>query len=227
MSCSGASSHAQNILRLRTAASTLFAVKRSKLIRDNGGWETVSSERQFANAFLEVVTEKVKSPSKPEPRAWTTIRRKPAVVIAPMTADGKFLLIKEERIPIRAAIWSMPAGQIDGDGELDEREIESVALRELHEETGYDLEPGGEVVPLGYFFTSAGLTDEHCYFFLVRPVRRAKSHNREEGEAILECRAVDAQELSRMISENEIRDSNTLAICARLAARGLISLRAG
>jgi ADP-ribose pyrophosphatase len=140
-----------------------------------------------------------------------------------MTSDGKFLLIKEERIPIRATIWSMPAGQVDNP-DADEKDIEAVALRELHEETGYDLAPGGESIPLGFFFTSAGLTDEHCYFFLVRPVRRAEVHKREEGEAILECRAVDVRELSQMIAKNEIRDSNTLAICARLAARGFISL---
>jgi ADP-ribose pyrophosphatase len=200
-------------------------VKRSKLVRDNEGWETVSSEKNFANSFLEVVTENVRTPSSEKPRTWTTIRRKAAVVIAPVTEEGKFLLIKEERIPIRAAIWSMPAGQIDGDGELDEKEIEKVALRELHEETGYDLAAGGEVIPLGFFFTSAGLTDEHCYFFLVRPVQKAATHKREEGEAILECRAVGVEELWGMIAENHIRDSNTLAICARLAARGLISLR--
>ena len=118
----------------------------------------------------------------------------------------------------------MPAGQIDGEGELEEKEIERVALRELHEETGYDLAPGGEMIPLGYFFSSAGLTDEHCYFFLAKPVHRADVHNREEGEAIVECRAFAVSEIRRMIAENEIRDSNTLAICARLAARGLISL---
>lgn len=207
---------------LAAAPSTVPAVKRSKLVRDKNGWETVSSDKNFANSFLEVVTEKVKTPNTSEARTWTTVRRKAAVVIAPMTRDGKFLLIKEERIPIRAAIWSMPAGQIDDHGELDENEIENVALRELHEETGFDLARGGEVVPLGYFFTSAGLTDEHCYFFLFRPVERAAVHNREEGEAILECRAVETDELWQMIAENEIRDSNTLAICARLAARGLI-----
>ena len=205
------------------APTTVLAVKRSKLVRDTEGWETVSSENNFTNSHLEVVTEKVKTPSTCEARTWTTIRRKAAVVIAPMTRDGKFLLIKEERIPIRAAIWSMPAGQIDGGGEIDEKGIEKVALRELHEETGCDLAPGGEIIPLGYYFTSAGLTDEHCYFFLVRPVQRAAVHNSEEGEAILECRAVGADELWRMIAQNEIRDSNTLAICARLAARGLIS----
>jgi len=202
----------------------VLAVKRSKVVEDNDGWETVSSEKNFGNPFLEVVTEKVKSPGTPGARTWTTIRRKAAVVIAPMTRDGKFLLIKEERIPIRAAIWSMPAGQIDADGELDEREIEKVALRELHEETGFDLMPGGEIVPLGFFFTSAGLTDEHCYLFLAKPVKKAATHKREEGEAILECRAFATDELWRMIAQNEIRDSNTLAICARLAARGLISM---
>jgi ADP-ribose pyrophosphatase len=141
-----------------------------------------------------------------------------------MTSDGKFLLIKEERIPIRAAIWSMPAGQIDGEVEPDQKQIEAVALRELHEETGFDLAPGGELIPLGHFFTSAGLTDEHCYFFLVRPVRKADVHKGEEGEAILECRAVTTSELTRMIAQNEIRDANTLGICARLAAGGFISL---
>ncbi len=198
----------------------------TKLVQDKDGWKTVSAEINFSNAHLKVVTEEVRTPSSDEPRLWTTVRRKAAVVIAPMTGDGKFLLIKEERIPIRAAIWSMPAGQIDKPDPT-ESEIEAVALRELHEETGYDLAPGGEIIPLGFFFTSAGLTDEHCYFFLVRPVRRAAVHKREEGEAILECRAVDDHELSRMISRNEIRDSNTLAICARLAARGLISLGPG
>jgi len=201
-------------------------VRRSKLVQDTDGWKTLSSEKNFTNSHLEVVTEKVQTPSDSQARTYTTVRRKAAVVIAPMTSDGKFLLIKEERIPIRAAIWSMPAGQIDDEAELQKKEIEAVALRELHEETGYDLASGGELISLGYFFTSAGLTDEHCYFFLARPVQRADVHKREEGEAILECRAVTTSELSRMIAQNEIRDSNTLGICARLAARGLISLRA-
>ena len=201
-------------------------MKRSKLVRDTDGWETISSEHEFTNSHLDVVTEQVRTPSRSQARTWTTIRRKPAVVIAPMTSDGQFLLIKEERIPIRATIWSMPAGQVDDEVEPNEKEIEAVALRELHEETGYDLAPGGELVSLGYFFTSAGLTDEHCYFFLARPVRKADVHKGEEGEAILECRAVTSSELARMIAKNEIRDANTLGICARLAAAGFISLDA-
>jgi hypothetical protein len=32
------------------------------------------------------------------------------------------------------------------------------------------------------------------------------------------------EEIRRMIAENEIRDANTLGICAALAARGLLPL---
>jgi len=65
------------------------------------GWETVSSERHFANAHLEVVTDHVQTPSRSQPRTWTIVHRKSAVIIAPMTRDGKIVLIRQERIPIR------------------------------------------------------------------------------------------------------------------------------
>jgi ADP-ribose pyrophosphatase len=140
-----------------------------------------------------------------------------------MTNEGKFLLIRQERVPIRATIWEMPAGQIDNNAEPDEDQIRAVALRELHEETGFDLALEGELIPLGHFFSSPGFTDEHCYLFLARIVVRSPEHNREEGEGIVDCRAFSAEELTRMIAKNEIRDSNTLAMCARLAANGYLT----
>jgi ADP-ribose diphosphatase len=134
------------------------------------------------------------------------------------------LLVRQERVPIRQTIWEMPGGQIDETQELDENKIKATALRELHEETGYELMPDGELLPLGHYFSSPGFTDEHGYFFLARHVEPSAEHKREEGEGILECRAFSAAELRRMIAENEIRDANTLSICARLAAHGLLSL---
>ena len=195
----------------------------TNLLQEEKDWVTKSTTTQFADKHLAVVTELVQTPTNSQPRPWTTVRRKAAVVIAPQTADGRFVLIKEERVPIRAAIWSMPAGQIDDNIEPNEKEIEAVALRELNEETGYELAPGGELVWLGYFVTSPGFTDEHCYLFLARFVQVAAVRQKEEGEGILESRAFTATELSRMIAANGIRDSNTLSICARMAARGFFS----
>ena len=190
----------------------------------DGDWKTISSERHFANRNLEVVTDRVQTPARADARPWTIVHRKPAVVIAPMTRDGKIILIRQERIPIEQAIWEMPSGQID-DQDADQDKIKNTALREVREETGYELGQNGELVSLGYFFSSPGFTDERGYFFLARPVQPcAGGPDREEGESILDCRGFNSKEIRRMIADNDIRDANTLGICAMLAARGLLSL---
>jgi ADP-ribose pyrophosphatase len=182
-------------------------------------WEIVSSERHFANAHLEVVTDHVRTPSRSLPRAWTIVHRKAAVIIAPMTRDGKIVLIHQERIPIRTAIWEVPSGQIDGP----QGTVEQVALRELREEAGYELAKDGELIALGHYFTSPGFTDERGCFFLARPVQKCKEASAgDEGESILDCREFSVAEIRRMIAENEIRDANTLSIWARLSARALL-----
>ena len=54
--------------------------------------------------------------------------------------------------------------------------------------------------------------------------RTGSNQTPDDTESILDCREFSTGEISRMIAENEIRDGNTLGICARLAARGFISL---
>jgi len=205
-------------------------VKRSNLVQEGEGWETISSDRHFANAHVEVVIDQVRTPSRAEPRSWTVVHRKGAVIIAPMTRDGKIVLIRQERIPIRAAIWEMPSGQIDsgvtGDTDRGHRAwkaIEEVALRELREEAGYELGSDGELIALGYYFSSPGFTDERGYFFLARPVAPCPVYVRDESESILDCRPFSTAEIRRKIAENEIRDANTLSLWARLWACDLLS----
>ena len=193
-------------------------------MRDGEGWETISSDRHFGNAHLEVVTDRVRTPTRATPRTWTVVHRKTAVIIAPMTHDGKIVLIRQERVPIRAAIWEMPSGQIDNVAEPDQKEIKAVALSELREEAGYELAKDGELIGLGHYFSSPGFTDEHGYFFLARPVEPCAGYVRDETESIVDCREFSIEKLRRMITENEIRDANTLGICARLSARGFLSL---
>jgi ADP-ribose diphosphatase len=189
------------------------------------GWETISSERHFADPHLEVVTDQVRTPSHSQPRTWTIVHRKAAVIIAPMTRDGKIVLIRQERIPVRAAIWEMPSGQVDNVAAGDPAEtLEQVALRELREESGYQLARDGKLIMLGDYFSSPGFTDERGHFFLARPVEPIANYVRDETESILDCRVFSVREIRRMIAENEIRDANTLGSCARLAARGFLSL---
>ena len=149
------------------------------------------------------------------------MHRKAAVVIAPITRDGKIVLIRQERIPIREDIWEMPSGQIDNRN-ANQIEIQQVALRELREETGYELAKDGELIALGHYFSSPGFTDERGYFFLVRPVVACPDYVRDESESILDCRAFTISQIRRMIAENDIRDANTLSMFARLTVTGLL-----
>ena len=190
-------------------------------IRETDGWRTVENDTLFANPYLEVHRVTVTSPTRAEPFQWTVAHRKSAVVVVPETQDGKFLLIRQERVPIRATIWEFPAGQIDDLEEPDS--IRATGLRELREESGHELAPGGEVIPLGHFFPSSGFTDEHSHLLLARPViPSVHGHEHDEHEAITECRAFSREELRAMIASGEIRDANTLAAFARLVAMGLI-----
>jgi ADP-ribose pyrophosphatase len=188
-----------------------------QFISGEDGWHLVSDQIQFENPYLEVHGVSVTSPTRKEPFTWTVTHRKGAVVIVPQTTDGKFILVRQERVPIRATIWEFPAGQIDDNEEADA--VRATGLRELEEEAGYRLSGGGEVLSLGHFFPSAGFTDEHSHLLLARPVEKVPTGPRPDAaEAITECRAFTVEELRAMIASGEIRDANTLAAFARLVA---------
>jgi 8-oxo-dGTP pyrophosphatase MutT (NUDIX family) len=190
-------------------------------IQEPEGWQTLERERHFSNAYLHVEDVTVLTPMRSKPVRWTVCHRKSAVVVAPITADGRLVLVRQERIPIRAALWELPAGQID---DFEEPEaIRATGERELREEAGYQLAPGGVIVPLGFFFTSPGFTDEHAHLVLARPVEpHPEGADHDEAESITACKAFTAAEIRSMIATGEIRDANTLCTFARLTAMDLI-----
>ena len=194
-------------------------------MEEHENWTTISSDAHFADDHSSVVTERVRTPHRTDAHAWTIVRRKSAVVVAAMTAEGNFVLIRQERIPIRKAIWEIPAGQVDqlcGFGSF-----RDVALRELREETGYELAPDGETIFLGDFYSSPGFTDEREFLFLARPVQRvAQPHTYVDAEMILECCEFSPVQITAMIADDTIRDANTLSMWARLIAKGIIQLPA-
>jgi 8-oxo-dGTP pyrophosphatase MutT (NUDIX family) len=187
-------------------------------------WELVREEERYGDPHLQVLKTEMRTPTRPGGCTWTVVHRKAAVVVAPMTAGGDLVLIRQERVPVRETLWECPAGQVDEAGEPGVAGLQKTALRELREETGWELGPGGELASLGYFFSSAGFTDEHAYLFLARPVvLGAGGASPDEHEAILECRGFSPGEVRGMIAANEIRDANTLAVYARLTAMGYFS----
>lgn len=184
------------------------------------GWRVLEREPLCETPYLQVYRERVATPSRPGGVTWMVARRRTAAVVAPRTPDGRFLLIRQERVAVRRVLWEFPAGQVD-DG-VTESSIRETARRELGEEAG--VECPGALVPLGLFFSSVGFTDECCHLFLAPDVvPRAAGSAHDEHEAILEVGAFTGTDLRRMVADGEIVDSNTLAVYARMEARGLLA----
>jgi ADP-ribose pyrophosphatase len=188
-------------------------------IPEKDGWNTHTREVLFANPYVEIQRVNISSPSRREPFEWTVCHRKAGVVIAPQTPEGGFVMIRQERVPIRRTIWEFPAGQIEEATGHTWETIVATGLRELQEETGYELAPGGVVDPMHHYVSSPGFTDEHCHQIWVRgAVPSSRGMELDHNECITEVRVFTPQELRAMVADGLICDANTLSCLARLAA---------
>jgi ADP-ribose pyrophosphatase len=88
---------------------------------------------------------------------WEYVSRTRDVTAAVILAidEGHVILVEQYRVPIGARCVELPAGLV-GDEEAGEA-IETAAIRELEEETGYRAE---RMVDLGRFHSSPGMTSE-------------------------------------------------------------------
>ncbi len=199
-------------------------------VEDRDGWHKVSGREVYADPYIQIERAEYLTPGRGDKRVpWTVACRKVAVCVAPVLEDGRFVLISQERLPVQRVLWEFPAGQIDDapeelhDDAAARAIICDTTLRELREEAGCALDPArGRLEPLGYFFPSQGFTTEHVYMFRAEPVCVVSRPEPDGSEHIGDVRFVSPGELRRMIAENEIANALTLALFARMSARGLV-----
>jgi ADP-ribose pyrophosphatase len=188
---------------------------------DPAGWQTLTEETLLENPHAHVQRVTLHTPQRPSQSVpWIIVRRKAAVAIAAYTADKKYLLIQQERLPVKQTCWEFPAGQIDcAAEEITHQCVVETALRELAEETGFTPAPGAQIQPLGYFFPSQGFTDEHVYLFHIGPVQLTQQVALDEHERISPPTLLSWSELTQRIAHGSISTALTLALYARLSAR--------
>jgi ADP-ribose pyrophosphatase len=88
---------------------------------------------------------------------WEYVGRTRGVTAAVMLAvhDGEVILVEQHRVPLGRRCLELPAGLV-GD-EAQGEAVETAAIRELEEETGYRAE---RMVDLGRFHASPGMSSE-------------------------------------------------------------------
>jgi ADP-ribose pyrophosphatase len=132
------------------------------------------------------------------------VRHLGSVVLLPMTARDRILLVRQYRYVVDQWLWELPAGTLEP-GET----LHHAALRECHEEVG---KIAGHAKKLFSFFPSPGFCDEVMNFFLLTDLR-----DRHPGEAaphqdpdeILNVKEFSLDDVRAMIKAGEILDMKT------------------
>ena len=121
--------------------------------------ETLETRLAYEGQFLRVYEDTVRCPDgHVAPREY--LRHPGAVMVVPVLDDGRLVLERQYRYPLRASFIEFPAGKIDP-GE----DILTCAQRELREETGYTAQ---EWTYLGGFNNAIGYCDEKIEVYLAR-----------------------------------------------------------
>lgn len=123
-----------------------------------------------------------------------------AVLVIPMLEDGRLVLERQFRYPLRQVFIELPAGKIDPN----ENPL-FTGQRELQEETGYTA---SEWIYLAAQHPCIGYSDEIIHIYLARGLT-AGHHQRDADEA-LQIFEVHYQDCLRMVQTGEITDGKTI-----------------
>lgn len=143
------------------------------------------------------------------------VRHPGSVVLLPMIAPDRILLVRQYRYLVNRWIWELPAGTREPNESL-----EAAALRECHEEVG---KIAGRAQSLSSFFPSPGFCDEEMHFFLLTDLRdrrpdEAAAHR--DPDEILNVKEFAVRDVREMINRGEIVDMKT-ALGIALVTRDL------
>lgn len=167
-------------------------------------FETVDA-RIVHEGFSDVVVETVRLPDGGTVER-EIVRHQDAVAIVPVLDDGRLLLLKQYRQPLRAHLLEIPAGTMDVDGES----VEAVAHRELREETGQDAR---ELRHLTTFHNSAGWTTERTHVLLgrgVHPAAAPEGFVPKAEEAEMELVPFTLDDALEAVRSGELADAKTV-----------------
>ena len=170
----------------------------------------LDSERVLDGMLLKVERDHVRLPDgKTAVREY--IRHPGAVVIIAVLPDGRLILERQFRYPLRRSFIELPAGKIDP-GEA----IEACARRELREEVGYEA---ARWTHLGMLHPCIGYSDERIEVFLAEDLTHV-GHQWDEGE-FLEVLSLSPAELDAAVASGDVTDGKTLSALYIARARGI------
>jgi ADP-ribose diphosphatase len=132
------------------------------------------------------------------------VRHPGSVVLIPMPAPARVILVRQYRYVVDKWLWELPAGTLEP-----HEEPEAAALRECHEEIG---KIAGHAERLVTFYPSPGFCDESMNFFLLTRLRDRRADEppaAQDPDELLTVKEFSVAEARQMIRKGEILDMKT------------------
>ena len=132
------------------------------------------------------------------------VRHPGSVVLIPMPAPARIILVRQYRYVVDKWLWELPAGTLEPD-----EEPEAAALRECHEEVGKIADHAQRLVT---FYPSPGFCDEVMNFFLLTGLRDRRADEppaSQDPDELLNVKEFTVADARQMIRKGEILDMKT------------------
>lgn len=159
----------------------------------------LSSKTVYQGRLLNVKEDRVLLPNGKE-GGREYIVHPGAVAVVPILEDGRVLLERQHRYPLRCDVIEIPAGKLDA-GE----EVLACGKRELVEETGYEAE---EWLLLTTMHPCIAYSDEAIAIYLAKGLRHV-GHRRDEDE-FLDLLSLPLDEALAWVRDGRISDSKSI-----------------
>jgi ADP-ribose pyrophosphatase len=180
-------------------------------------WEVLGTEYLLRTPWRDIRSDQLRLHNGEEAR-YDYFETADAAFVVPVTRDGKIVVMRQYRHPIRAWTWEIVGGGVGDEGP------EEAARRELHEEIGGHCE---KLIPLGTAYLSVASMNTRSYSYLALDVELGETE-RETMEELLEIVLLEPDDAFERARDGRIDESQSaLAILkaealirAHLAAQG-------
>lgn len=141
------------------------------------GWRVLETAYPFENEIYKLRNDRIQVEGNGE-TSYAYLERADAIIVVPVTNDGRIVLLRQYRYPVDEWCWEVPAG---GSHDTGDAPLEDVVLKEMEEEIGATC---AKIEHIAFFYSSNSMSDEKCHVYLATGVELKQKPNTEETENI-------------------------------------------
>ncbi len=173
--------------------------------------QIIAQQRVYEGKVVNLRIDSVRMPNGHTAKR-EVVEHNPAVVMVPVAADGRVLLVRQWRVPVGDVLLELPAGSADG-GET----AGAAVQRELQEEAGHRAE---RLTRLSGFWVAPGYCTEYIHVYLAEGLVESRLPGDEDEN--IEVVAMTLDDALAAIDDGRIQDAKSqvgLLLYARHRAR--------